>query len=198
MTAAEAIAYASCLRQRLRNPPNAVRDTEIDLGRQSAAARSALREKVARERIEAEQLMPPALPPKQKRNIIEYPKAASIRAQSFDTGRVAVPAERIIPIESYSKLRRIQLTVAESYCFGRLELLARRRGGPLIRARHVAMYLCTILTVRSLPEIGRAFNRDHSTILHARDKIGRLRKTDAKLNAEIEALIEKLGMTEDA
>ena len=33
------------------------------------------------------------------------------------------------------------------------------------------MYIATELTALSLPEIGREFNRDHSTILHAKEKI---------------------------
>ena len=37
--------------------------------------------------------------------------------------------------------------------------------------RQVAMYLCTELTDMSLPEIGRAFKRDHSTVVHARDLV---------------------------
>lgn len=181
--------HAARVRARLWNPPNAVCDTEIDLGRQSNAAREALRLKMERARIEAEQIKPPASPPKQKRQVITYP--APVQIPIFDTERIA---DRTVPIESFSKLRHIQITVAEAYGFGRVELISRRRGGILIRPRQIAMYLCTILTIRSLPEIGRVFNRDHTTILHARDKIARLRKTDARLNAEITALIEKLGV----
>ena len=33
------------------------------------------------------------------------------------------------------------------------------------------MFLCTDLTDMSLPEIGREFNRDHTTVLHARDLV---------------------------
>ena len=33
------------------------------------------------------------------------------------------------------------------------------------------MYLATELTSLSLPEIGREFNRDHSTVIHAKEKV---------------------------
>ncbi len=33
------------------------------------------------------------------------------------------------------------------------------------------MYLATELTTLSLTEIGREFNRDHSTVLHAKEKL---------------------------
>lgn len=171
---------AKQIRDRLWCPPNARRDTEIDLGRQSNAVRAALQEIRDRECIEAEQ-----------------PKPGPIRIPIFDVERVTTPTG-ILPIESFSAVRRIQIAVADAYGFGRIEIVSRRRGGCLIRARQIAMYLCTILTIRSLPDIGRAFNRDHATIMHARDKIARLRKTDAKLNGEIEALIAKLGITEAA
>jgi chromosomal replication initiation ATPase DnaA len=42
------------------------------------------------------------------------------------------------------------------------------------------------------------FFRDHSTVLHARNKIAKLRKTDEKLNSEIGALIARLGVAEAA
>ena len=41
-------------------------------------------------------------------------------------------------------------------------------------ARQVAMYLCRKLTNLSLPDIGREFGRDHSTVLHGLNKIERL------------------------
>ena len=188
---------AQQIRDRLLRPPNARVDIEIDLGRQSNAARAALQEIRDRERIEAEQLKLPAKTPEQKCKGVEYPKPAPIRIPIFDVERVTTPTG-ILPIESFSAVRRIQISVADAYGFGRIEIVSRRRGGGLIRPRQIAMYLCTILTIRSLPDIGRAFDRDHTTILHARDKIARLRKTDAKLNGEIEALIAKLGITEAA
>jgi chromosomal replication initiator protein len=51
------------------------------------------------------------------------------------------------------------------------------------------MYLAKVLTLRSLPEIGRRFGgRDHTTVLHAVRKIENLAGTDSALAEEIEAL----------
>lgn len=44
--------------------------------------------------------------------------------------------------------------------------LSRRKLRPLIYARAAAYKLCRDLTAMSLPEIGRAFDRDHSTIIN--------------------------------
>jgi chromosomal replication initiator protein len=55
------------------------------------------------------------------------------------------------------------------------------------------MYLAKILTLRSLPEIGRRFGgRDHTTVLHAVRKIEALAANDSALADEIEALKRQL------
>ena len=54
------------------------------------------------------------------------------------------------------------------------EIRSSNRSRPLVNARQMAMYLCRELTDLSLPEIGRRFGgRDHSTVLHANNKIRR-------------------------
>ena len=51
------------------------------------------------------------------------------------------------------------------------------------------MYLSKVLTLRSLPEIGRRFGgRDHTTVLHAVRKIDTLASNDRTLTEELELL----------
>ena len=51
------------------------------------------------------------------------------------------------------------------------------------------MYLSKVLTLRSLPEIGRRFGgRDHTTVLHAVRKIEKAIEGDTGLNDEVELL----------
>ena len=87
-------------------------------------------------------------------------------------------------------------TVCEFYQIEPLELLSNRRTGHLIRPRQVAGYLCCELTLRSLPEIGRMFRRDHTTILHSRQKIASERRRDEGLAAEIETLTRRIAAQE--
>jgi len=55
----------------------------------------------------------------------------------------------------------------------------------------VAMYLARQLTHASLAEVGRAFGgKDHTTVLHAVDKIQSLVQEDPKLKKTIEGLIQ--------
>jgi chromosomal replication initiator protein len=52
------------------------------------------------------------------------------------------------------------------------EIRSPSRSRPLVNARQVAMYLCRELTDLSLPAIGDRFGgRDHSTVVHATNKI---------------------------
>jgi chromosomal replication initiation ATPase DnaA len=75
------------------------------------------------------------------------------------------------------------------YKFRPLEILGQRRQAQLCHVRHIVCFLCCELTNRSLPEIGLYLGkRDHSTILHARNKIKRMVAADPEFAAEIAEL----------
>jgi hypothetical protein len=81
-----------------------------------------------------------------------------------------------------------------------IDILSARRQAEIVRPRQVAMYLAKVLTLRSLPEIGRWFGgRDHTTVLHAARKIEAL--VDAPhhdLIDEIAAIKSLLGVEAEA
>jgi chromosomal replication initiator protein len=59
--------------------------------------------------------------------------------------------------------------------------------------RQVAMFLCRELTELSLPRIGEEFGgRDHTTVIHACEKILQDRQTDPTLDANVKEIIERL------
>lgn len=68
-------------------------------------------------------------------------------------------------------IHEIQVAVALQCGVTLLDLLSERRGLAFARPRQVAMWLALHLTPRAITEIGRAFGRDHSTVLHG---IGRV------------------------
>jgi chromosomal replication initiator protein len=73
------------------------------------------------------------------------------------------------------------------------ELLAKKRTRNVAYPRQIAMYLSRELTDNSLPRIGEMFGgRDHTTVIHAYDKISRERNEDTKLNNTIKELIKKI------
>ncbi len=68
----------------------------------------------------------------------------------------------------------IQRRVSEYFRLSPEELRSARRQRSVLHPRQMSMYLCRTLTDASLPEIGRAFGgRDHTTVLHAVEKITR-------------------------
>jgi chromosomal replication initiator protein len=91
------------------------------------------------------------------------------------------------------RIEDIQRIVARQYNVSRADLLSSRRTANVVRPRQVAMYLAKVLTLRSLPEIGRRFGgRDHTTVLHAVRKIEALSGNDNALSEEIESLKRQL------
>jgi len=90
-------------------------------------------------------------------------------------------------------LELIQEIVASYFKIKIDELLSKKRTRNLAFPRQIAMYLCRELTDTSLPRIGEMFGgRDHTTVIHAYDKINRERKTDTKLNDTVNDLIKRI------
>ncbi|MET0528433.1 MAG: chromosomal replication initiator protein DnaA [Microvirga sp.] len=87
------------------------------------------------------------------------------------------------------KIEDIQKLVASRYNVSRSDILSERRTAAVVRPRQIAMYLSKVLTLRSLPEIGRRFGgRDHTTVLHAVRKIEKAIGEDHALSDEVELL----------
>jgi chromosomal replication initiator protein len=87
------------------------------------------------------------------------------------------------------KIEDIQKLVASRYNVSRSDILSERRTAAVVRPRQIAMYLSKVLTLRSLPEIGRRFGgRDHTTVLHAVRKIEKALGEDNTLSDEVELL----------
>ena len=87
--------------------------------------------------------------------------------------------ERLVTIEN------IQKTAAEYYKIRVADLLSKRRNRSIARPRQVAMALARELTNHSLPEIGDAFGgRDHTTVMHACDRVRELRETDRRMGED--------------
>ncbi len=86
----------------------------------------------------------------------------------------------------------IQRKVAEYYTIRLADLKSTRKDRQIVRPRQIAMYLTKVLTTQSLPHIGSAFERDHTTIIHAVKTIEGLLKTDVTLSDDIMTLKQGL------
>jgi chromosomal replication initiator protein len=90
-------------------------------------------------------------------------------------------------------IQDIQSRVAEFYGLRLEDFKARKRTKAVAFPRQVAMYLSRELTDFSLPKIGEAFGgRDHTTVIHAHEKISNAMKSDQELYKIIHTLTEKI------
>ena len=87
----------------------------------------------------------------------------------------------------------IQEAVCRRFCVEQQELLSECRERRLAHPRQVAMYLSKTLTGQSVPQIGRRFRRDHSTVEFAVRKVNARRIEDPALDSRIRALIAQLS-----
>ena len=87
----------------------------------------------------------------------------------------------------------IKKAVCKKYNIKIADIESKKRNREFSHPRQIAMYLCRELTDLSLPKIGESFGgRDHTTVLHACDKIGKQVKLDPALFEDIRNLKEDL------
>ncbi|MDD4556075.1 MAG: chromosomal replication initiator protein DnaA [Alphaproteobacteria bacterium] len=86
----------------------------------------------------------------------------------------------------------IQRKVAEHFNISVKEMQSSRRARNVARPRQIAMYLAKQLTSRSLPEIGRKFDRDHTTVMHAVRKVEELVIEEPSLAEHVDTLRRQL------
>ena len=83
----------------------------------------------------------------------------------------------------------IQRAVADAFHVEVEELKSKSRSKSLVTPRQIAMFLIRTLTHRSLPDIGRAFGgRDHTTVIHACDKVKGLLEHNAAFRKQVEQI----------
>jgi chromosomal replication initiator protein len=119
----------------------------------------------------------------------------SVNRCVMDEARTAEALRDILPNPQPRQitLRLIEETVADYYSLDVKDLKVRKRTRALTFPRQVAMYFCRELTDASLPEIGREFGRDHTTVMHAHDKITRASAADAGLRAALVQLRRRIS-----
>ena len=88
---------------------------------------------------------------------------------------------------------KIQQDVARYYHITVEDLKGKRRVKAIVTPRQIAMYLARELTDASFPKIGSEFGgKDHTTVLHAHEKITKVIEEDAKMKREIEEIKDRL------
>ena len=99
--------------------------------------------------------------------------------------------------KSIGHLARIKKCVCDFYEISALNLESTQRNVRFVLPRHVFCYIALQCTGNSSPQVGKAVgNRDHTTILHARDKIQQARKDNPAINEQVVTLLSVLGFSD--
>jgi chromosomal replication initiator protein len=79
--------------------------------------------------------------------------------------------------------------VSKYYSLGKRSLLGDSRARPIARPRQILMYLLRTELQLPLEEVGRLIgNRDHTTVMHAVDKITELASSDVRIREDISGI----------
>jgi len=87
---------------------------------------------------------------------------------------------------------KIFATVYKKYGISKEDLTGKSRSREIAQARHVTIYLIRKITEMSLPNIGKIFNRDHTTALASWETIEKKLKTDAMLTLDINEMTKEV------
>ena len=156
-----------------------------------------LRKKAEREELNVPESVTFFIADKIKSNIREL-EGALIRVVAYaklvgkevnEAVAAEVLKDLILETEKKITIDLIQRRVAEYFEVRLSDMTAKRRSRNVVYPRHVAMYLSREMTSLSFPEIGEQFGgRDHTTVLHAYEKI----KRDVKKDLKSKSLVDKL------
>ena len=72
------------------------------------------------------------------------------------------------------------------------DILSSKRSADIALARQISMYLCRNMTDKPLEAIGEYFKKDHTTVMHAVDKIKNNIQTSDNLNNTVETIKKKI------
>ena len=134
-------------------------------------------------------------------NNVRELEGALVRVQAFAAIQsvditTSLAAEALKALKSSQHLSqvsilKIQEDVAKYYHLQIKDLKGKKRVKNIVVPRQIAMYLSRELTDNSLPKIGAEFGgKDHTTVIHAHEKIQRLMKQDLTIQNEIAEIKE--------
>ncbi len=151
------------------------------------------RAKERQRRFAAAAYVPPPPPEREPEPEVEVAPEPELPEAPIRTSAPSYPsiADHIIPI------------ICAFYEQTAIDLVSQRRTADVVLPRQVGMYLAKLMTLHSLPVVGKQFGgRDHTTVLHAVRKMGGnprkgiagLIATDAQLGDEVRFLMDWISI----
>jgi chromosomal replication initiator protein len=120
---------------------------------------------------------------------------SSLENKDINADLAAEALKSIIPSSKPKAItiKDIQREVGEEYGIKMEDFVSKKRTKTIAFPRQIAMYLSRELTDSSLPKIGEEFGgRDHTTVIHAHDKISKMLDEDPQLKKQIEEIKNRL------
>ena len=105
--------------------------------------------------------------------LIRVTAFASLNRTAIDTALAEIVLRDLIADAGTTQISAAMIMAATAEYFNTTveELRGPGKTRALAQSRQIAMYLCRELTDLSLPKIGQAFGRDHTTVMYAQRKI---------------------------
>ncbi|MFH2201952.1 MAG: chromosomal replication initiator protein DnaA [Elusimicrobiota bacterium] len=117
---------------------------------------------------------------------------------TVDTAKELLKDSIGVDPEPVIRLETIQREVCDKYSIDLKMLKSRSRTNEIAFPRQLAMYLTCTLTDMSTTEIGKAFGgRDHTTVIHAREKIKKMLGSDPFFVENVNKLTEHIRSVEN-
>ncbi|TKD67646.1 chromosomal replication initiator protein DnaA [Pseudalkalibacillus hwajinpoensis] len=120
---------------------------------------------------------------------------SSLINQDMNADLAAEALKNIIPSSKprVITIHDIQTVIGDHYSVKLEDFAAKKRTKSVAFPRQIAMYLSRELTDFSLPKIGEEFGgRDHTTVIHAHEKISKLVDSDQELQKKVQDIVEQL------
>ena len=127
--------------------------------------------------------------------LVKVQAQSTIQKQDINIGlaRSALADLKLVQKSRGLQISKIQEVVANYFQTSVAEMKGKKRVRNIVIPRQVAMYLSRELTDASLPKIGQEFGgKDHTTVMHACDKIARQMKTDTEIKSAVSDLRQML------
>lgn len=127
--------------------------------------------------------------------LVKVQAQATIQKQDINIGlvRSALADLKLVQKSRGLQISKIQEVVANYFQTTVADIKGKKRVRQIVIPRQIAMYLSRELTDASLPKIGQEFGgKDHTTVMHACDKIARQIKTDTEIKSAVSDLRQML------
>lgn len=90
-------------------------------------------------------------------------------------------------------ISKIVSEVARTYGRDIDEIYSKKQNAQITEMRQMAMYIVRELTGLSTKQIGKEFNRDHSTVLYSLEKFAKKYKEDGKIHSMVDNIIKNVN-----